>query len=170
MSHDVYEDQRHWMKVKKDMLEVYRRYRDTLYKAEDTDAVIEYEDKRMINRLESTASPCGPNLWFSTFTCPQIVADTYQRPVIVYCYVLTGKMKVHYESQIYFPLINMKLEDIDRPITLLLAFSHFYYIEFGRTPKGRMKTFIKPHLNVDHERLRKMYPTLCSSTDYSVLF
>jgi hypothetical protein len=102
------------------------------------------------------------------------VADTYERPVIVYYYLETflqnGEKRIYYESQIYFPLINMQLADSSNPITLLLAFNHFYYVEFSRSPKGRMKKFNKPNLNMDHARLRASYPRLCNSSDFSLLF
>jgi hypothetical protein len=176
VSFDVYQDQSKWKNVKADMLKTYLKYKDTLYKAVDTDVVVQYEEQKMINKLQSTKSPCLNDfqLWFSTFTCPQVVDDTYERPVIVYCYVenclKTGEKKINYESQVYCPLINMQITDSSNPITLLLAFSHFYYVEFGRTPKGRMKKFTKPVLNMDHRRLRDTYPNLCRPADYSVLF
>ncbi|KAI9008428.1 hypothetical protein CLU79DRAFT_776960 [Phycomyces nitens] len=44
------------------------RYKDTLYKAIGTDAVVQYEEERMINRLQSSKSPClgqtDLSLWF----------------------------------------------------------------------------------------------------------
>ncbi|KAI9008900.1 hypothetical protein CLU79DRAFT_723161 [Phycomyces nitens] len=115
------------------------------------------------------------SLWFSTFICPQIVADTYQRPVIIYTYSehsvrTTGKLNAYHESQVYWPLIHMELTSADNPITLLLSFSHFYYVEFQRTPTGQMKKFDKPTLNFDHVRIREAFPQTCNSVDYSVLF
>jgi hypothetical protein len=91
------------------------------------------------------------------------VADTYRRPVIEYVYIenyltSTGEKKVQYQSEIFFPLIEMEDNDADRPISLL-AFSHFYYVEFGRTPKGKMKVIKKkPTLNMDHDRIRRQFP------------
>ncbi|KAI9472436.1 MAG: hypothetical protein EXX96DRAFT_542532 [Benjaminiella poitrasii] len=176
VSFDVYQDQAKWTTVKADMLKTYLKYKDTLFKVVDTDVVVQFEEQRMIKRLQSTKSPCldDLHLWFSTFICPQLVADTYERPVIMYCYVenclKTGEKRINYESQWYVPLINMQLADSSKPITLLLAFSHFYYVEFSHTPKGRMKKFNKPVLNMDHQRLRNDYPNLCNPTDYSVLF
>lgn len=64
----------------------------------------------------------------------------------------------------------MELAASNNPITLLLAFSHFYYVEFHRTPKGRMKKFEAPIINVDHHRLRALYPNICHQSDFSVLF
>ncbi|KAI9004284.1 hypothetical protein CLU79DRAFT_841332 [Phycomyces nitens] len=179
VSFGVHKDQCKWMDVKGDMLKMYMRYKDTLYKAIGTDAVVQYEEERMINRLQSSKSPClgqtDLSLWFSTFICPQIVADTYQRPVIIYTYSehsvrTTGKLNAYHESQVYWPLIHMELTSADNPITLLLSFSHFYYVEFQRTPTGRMKKFDKPTLNFDHVRIREAFPQTCNSVDYSVLF
>lgn len=158
------------------MLKTYNQYKDTLYKAVGSDTVVQYEEQRMINRLQSTKSPClnDRDLWFTSYSCPQIVADTYRRPVIVYCYAeyysKNGTKNTHFESQVYFPLIDMQLSETNNPITLLLAFSHFYYVEFSRTPKGRMKKFSKPTLNMDHERLRKTFPNICNESDFSVFF
>lgn len=155
------------------MLKTFNLYKDTLYKAAlSSDAEIQFEEQRMIRRLQSTKSPClnDGDLWFTSYSCPQIVADTYERPVIVYCYLSLKDKNPIYESQIYFPLINMDLRDLNNPITLLLAFSHFYYVEFSRTPKGRIKKFNKPTLNMDHNRLRNTYLQICNAADYSVLF
>ncbi|KAI9005505.1 hypothetical protein CLU79DRAFT_723915 [Phycomyces nitens] len=179
VSFGIHKDQCKWMDVKGDMLKMYMRYKDTLYKAIGTDAVVQYEEERMINRLQSSKSPClgqtDLSLWFSTFICPQIVADTYQRPVIIYTYSehsvrTTSKLNVYHESQVYWPLIHMELTSADNPITLLLSFLHFYYVEFQRTPTGQMKKFDKPTLNFDHVRIREAFPQTCNSVDYSVLF
>lgn len=155
------------------MLKTFNLYKDTLHKAAlSSDAEIQFEEQRMIRRLQSTKSPClnDGDLWFTSYSCLQIVADTYERPVIVYCYLSLKDKNPIYESQIYFPLINMDLRDLNNPITLFLAFSHFYYVEFSRTPKGRIKKFNKPTLNTDHNRLRNTYPQICNAADYSVLF
>jgi hypothetical protein len=101
------------------MLEQYCTYRKSLYKDIGTKAVVKYQSQRMLERLQSTKSPCDPNLWFTTFTCPQIVADSYERPVIVYTYVVNankdGVKKENHEAQIFFPLLNMKLIDSHNP-------------------------------------------------------
>jgi hypothetical protein len=130
VSFDVYNDQTKWRTVKADMLILYNKYKNSLYKDVSLDqAVVQFEEKRMLRRLQSTRSPCldDQELWFTSFVCPQIVADTYQRPVIVYCYEKykveeTGVINPEYESQIYFPLIIMQTTDLHRPTTLLLAF------------------------------------------------
>lgn len=178
VSYDVYNDQCKWDQVKEDMLETYMKYKDTLYKVIGSDAVTQFEEERMVNRLLSRKSPClerdDQATWFSTFICPQVVADTYNRPVIVFSYIEnrsnTGKLINTYEACVYFPLINMELIAANNPISILAAQSHFYYIEFTRTPKGRMKKFPYPSINIDHHRLRNEYPTICSNTDYSVLY
>jgi hypothetical protein len=51
VSFDVYQDQRIWINAKADMLKTYLKYKDTLYKAVDTDVVVQHEERRMINRL-----------------------------------------------------------------------------------------------------------------------
>lgn len=88
---DVYKDKKKWVKVKQDMLQTYLKYKDTLYQAVGTDTVVKYEEQKMMAKLKSTLSPClgkdYEHMWFSTFTCPQVVADTYQRPVIVATYL-----------------------------------------------------------------------------------
>lgn len=177
VSFDVYQNQSKWINVKTDMLKTFLKCKDNLYKAVvSSDTIVQYEEQRMINRLQSTKSPCLNNqdLWFTSYSCPQIVADTYERPVIVYCYVenflKTGEKNILFESQVYFPLINMELTNLSQPITLLLAFSHFYYVEFARTPKGKLKKFTKPNINYDHQRLREEYKDICGPVDYSVLF
>lgn len=112
------------------MLNTYTKFKNTLYKDVSLDPVVALlEERRMFHRLQSTRSPCldDQELWFTSYSCPQIVADTYERPVIVYCYneykmKKTGAINPVYESQIYFPLINMQTSDSNRPITLLLAF------------------------------------------------
>ncbi|KAI8327632.1 hypothetical protein BC941DRAFT_519652 [Chlamydoabsidia padenii] len=174
VSFGVYQDQTKWPTVKDEMLATYLKYQHTLYKAVGTDSVIQFEHQKMLRRLETKVSPCDDrSLWFSTIVCPQIVADTYQRPVMLYCYVenylKTGAKKINYESQIYFPLVHMDLKNSNNPITLL-ASSHFYYVEFGRTPKGRMKKFNVPVTNMDNDRLRSSFPDICNSVDYSILF
>ncbi|KAI9252511.1 hypothetical protein EDC94DRAFT_275590 [Helicostylum pulchrum] len=158
------------------MFETYLKYCDTLYKPvmENT---VEYEKDKMIKRLNSKKSPClneeDPPLWFSTLSCPQVVADTYQRPVIILNYVgnmlKTGKIRINHEPQVFFPLIHMDLRNAEHPITILLAHNHFYYVEFKRTPTGRLKKFIKPVLNMDHERLFRSNPDICKE-NYSVLY
>lgn len=174
---EVYHDQSKWIKVKQDMLEIYLRYCNTLYKPVD-EAAIDSERAKMIRRLNSVKSPCLKEedypLWFSTFSCPQVVADAYQRPVILYTYVnyklkKTGEMKENDEAQVFFPLVNMEMANANKPIALLLSESHFYSVEFCRTPTGRMKKFDKPALNLDHHRLRQLYPEICVQ-DYSVLY
>lgn len=177
VSFDVYDDQTKWINVKRDMLETYLTYCDTLYKPAADEEVIELEKSKMIRRLNSTKSPClleeDHHLWFSTFSCPQVVADTYKRPVLLYSYVSnvlkTGEIRENHEAQVFFPLVHMDLANIDKPITLLLSINHFYYVKFCRTPTGRMKKFVKPALNMDHSRLLRMYPDICKE-DYSVLY
>lgn len=178
VSYDVYKDQTKWRNVKSDMLKTYIKFKNTLYtNVSFTEPIeIELSELRMLNRLQSTISPChDEHLWFSTFICPQIVADTYERPVIVYCYQIftiesTGKQNPIYESQIYYPLINMKSNDVHRPITLLLAFKHFYYVEVAHTPTGRLKKFDRPVLNMDHNRLREKYKSICNKENFALLF
>ncbi|KAI8069054.1 uncharacterized protein B0P05DRAFT_589370 [Gilbertella persicaria] len=76
--------------VKDDMLATYMKYKDTLYKAIVTsEASAKYEEQKTINRFQSKAFSClsSSELWFSTFTCPQIVAYVYEKPVLVYSYI-----------------------------------------------------------------------------------
>lgn len=96
--------------MKDDILIKYEKYKDSLYKAEGTTAIIEFEEKKMMNKLRSKKSPClgDSPLWLSTFTCPQVVADTYNRPVLLYMYnenivAKTNEVKKHYQSQAFFP-------------------------------------------------------------------
>ncbi|GAA5816263.1 hypothetical protein MFLAVUS_009789 [Mucor flavus] len=145
ISFNVYKDQSRWIKVKHDMFETYLKYCDTLYRPVEDNAV-EIQKAQMIKRLNSTKSPCfnggDQSIWFSTFSCPPVVADTYERP----------------------------LKNAEHPIALLLAHYHFYYVEFNRTPTGRLKTFFKPAPNMDHHQLRKSYPDICSKDDHSILY
>lgn len=149
---------------------------NTLYKAVGNSSTIEYEHQAMVTRLSFSIAPCLNNrsLWFTNFTCPQIVADTYHRPVLVYTYsefkLKTGETNKVYQPQAFIPLFELETKNRENPISLLLAKSHFYYVEFARTPKGRTKKFNKPPLNCDHERIGKAYPAKCSKDDLSCLF
>ncbi|KAI8064789.1 uncharacterized protein B0P05DRAFT_599031 [Gilbertella persicaria] len=53
---------------------------------------------------------------------------------------------------------------------LFCAFSHFYYVECSRTPKGKFRKLNIPILNMDHKRLRVSFPSLCISKDYLITF
>jgi hypothetical protein len=158
------------------MLRTYEQYQDNLYKpVATTQTLIDYEHTKMLKKLKSTMSPCTDvNLWFSTFTCPQIVADTYNRPVTVFTYreyyvEKERKMNAYKEAMSFFPLVEMNvIENINSPILLLLAHSHFYLVDLKRTPKGNLKRYETIPLNPDHHRIRKMYPKQCNSVDFSM--
>ncbi|KAI7868052.1 uncharacterized protein EV154DRAFT_582268 [Mucor mucedo] len=177
VSYNVYKTQSNWINVKEDMLNTYLKYKDSLYRAVGTEAVVNYEEQKMLTKLLTVESPCllpeDNMLWFSTFVCPQIVADTYERPVFLYGYteniLKTGEVRTIYESHVFIPLVHMELSARENPISLLLSSSHFYYVEFARTTKGRMKKFEKPVLNHDHKRLMNAHPDICK-TDYSIFF
>ncbi|KAG2200637.1 hypothetical protein INT47_007381 [Mucor saturninus] len=132
----------------------------------------------MVRRLNSSKSPClGEDqlLWFSTFSCPQVVVDTFERPVILFSHVKyllkdTGEPRVNREAQAFFPLVNMPFKNVDMPITLLYSSSHFYAVEFQCTPTGRLKKFDKPAIDMDHDRLRQPYPDICNKQDFAILF
>ncbi|KAI8979870.1 hypothetical protein BDB01DRAFT_797794 [Pilobolus umbonatus] len=141
--------------------EVYKD-EDTLYKGVGTEMENKVEVDIMMNRLDSFKSSCLGNndlpLWFSTFTCPQVVADTHQRPVILNCYLenfVNGEIRRFYESQVIFPLIEMEMSKTEYPISPLLSHSHFYSIEY--------------HSTINHTRIRRENPTLCAS-DFSILY
>ncbi|KAI8985364.1 hypothetical protein BDB01DRAFT_905340 [Pilobolus umbonatus] len=158
----VYQDQSCCYTVKAKMLEQYMMYRDTLYMADEIEEVANEQEQAVIKRLESAKLPCldDTSLWFSTFVCPQILADTYQRPVILYIYTKntirsTGELREIKEVEVYWSLIHMELDQSDHPIALLLASNHFYLIEYKSTPKGRMKKFQKPPVNIDHTIIRR---------------
>lgn len=114
------------------MFETYLKYCDTLYQSFEENAG-DLEKIKMIKRLNSTKSPCldweDHILWFSTFTCSQIVTDTYERPVILFSYVNymskdTVEMRETHEAQV-FPFEHMDLANTDKPITLLLSANYF---------------------------------------------
>jgi hypothetical protein len=90
VSFDVYKTQDNWIQVKEDMLATYMHEENynTLYKTVGDSSTIDFEHQAIIARLSSRISPCNINrsLWFTNFTSPQIIADTYHRPVIVYTY------------------------------------------------------------------------------------
>ena len=172
ISHDVYGDQTKWIQVKQDMLSTNKKHQDTLNQSIGAD--VSGSRERMLARSESTKSPCldlsERYLWFGTYDCPQIVADTYGRPVIMYSYTEniareTGKLTKHREAQIFFPLTvekdRLDLDIFQNPITLLYAFSHFRYVDFKRTPAGRLVKFGKPEINFDHVVLRDLFPSIC---------
>lgn len=78
---DVDQDQSKWIQVKKDMLDTYLKYKDSLYKAIYADVVIHYEEKKTVSRLQSTKSPClgecDLHLWFSCLVCMSPVCCGY---------------------------------------------------------------------------------------------
>ncbi|KAI8969525.1 hypothetical protein BDB01DRAFT_840179 [Pilobolus umbonatus] len=132
---EVYKDEDYWYKVKQKMKNTYLKYKDTLYKGVETEMENKVEEDIMMNKLDSFKSPCLGNddlpLWFSTFTCPQVVADTYQRPVILYCYLenfVNGEIRRFYESQVFFLLIEMEMFKTEYPISLLLSHTHIALI------------------------------------------
>ncbi|KAG2192493.1 hypothetical protein INT47_009692 [Mucor saturninus] len=137
VSSDVYKTQSNWINVKEDMLNIYLKYKDSLYKAVGKEAVI--------------------------------VADTYERSVFFFVcgytenVLKTGEVRTIYVSQVFIPLVHMESSARENPISLLLSSSHFYYVEFARTPKGRMKKFEKPVLNHDHKRLLNAHPDICKT-------
>lgn len=146
MSFDVYKTQDKWIQVKEDMLATYimhaDNYYNTLYKAVGNGRTVNFEYQTMVTRL----SPCNNNssLWFTNFTCcPQIVADTYHRPVIVYTYsefkLKSSEMNKVYQPQVFIPLLEMETKNRENPISLLLVKSHFYHVELARIPKRRAK-------------------------------
>ncbi|KAG2193120.1 hypothetical protein INT47_003111 [Mucor saturninus] len=162
---EVFNDQSKWIKVKHQMLETYLKYHDTYLKYHDTlykpvdEKVIELERIKMVKRLNSTKSP----------------SDTFERPVILFSYVKyplkeTREFRENRGAQVFFPLINMPLQNVDKPISLLYSSSHFYVVEFHRTPTGRIKKFEKPAVDMDHDRLRRSYPNICSEQDYAILY
>ena len=169
-------DQTKWREVKDQMLEQYEKHKKTLYKAVCTDEKIaEYKEEETLYMLKAKRSPCldDERMWLSSFSCTQVVADTYERPVMFYTYLNTktarGEVREQKGAELYWPLINMDLANSNNPITILLTHGHFYCVELGRTPKGRMKKFNVPELNLDHIRLRTTYPEICNESDYSVL-
>ncbi|KAI8992215.1 hypothetical protein BDB01DRAFT_777555 [Pilobolus umbonatus] len=164
----LYKDEDDWYKVKQKMKNTYLKYKDTLYKGVGTEMENKVEEDIMMNRLDSFKSPCLGNddlpLCFSTFTCPQTC--------YFYCYLenfVNGEIRRFYESQVFFPLIEMEMSKTEYPISLLLSHSHFYNIEYQRTPTGRLRKFTKPTINHDYARIRRDNPTLCS-TDFSILY
>lgn len=74
----IYGNQGQWTQVKTDMLEVFKKYHNNIYELYKPD-FNKYNDM-----LSSTEKPCT-NLehWFNVTLCPQIVSDTYKRPVVV---------------------------------------------------------------------------------------
>ncbi|KAI8983915.1 hypothetical protein BDB01DRAFT_850560 [Pilobolus umbonatus] len=119
---NVYQDQSCWYTVKAKMLDQNMIYKDTLYMADEIEEVTNKQEGAMIKRLESAKSPSldDTSLWFPTFVCPQVLADTYKRPVILYMYTeytikSTGEVREMKEVEVYWPLIHMDLDQPDHP-------------------------------------------------------
>lgn len=98
--------------------------------------IADYEHAKILGKLTSTITPSNDeNLWFSTFACPQVVADVYNRHVIVFIYrqyQVEKERRVNKcrETMSFFPLVEMNiLENSNNPILLLPAHSHFYLLE-----------------------------------------
>ncbi|KAI8978982.1 hypothetical protein BDB01DRAFT_852207 [Pilobolus umbonatus] len=132
---EVYKDEGDWYKVKQKMKRIYWQYKDILYKGVGTEMENKVEEDIMMNRLDSLKSPCLGNddlpLWFSTFTCPQVVADTYQRPVILYCYLenfVNGKIgrSMNLTSFLYWLKSKWLRRNIQSHFS---SHSHFYSIK-----------------------------------------
>ncbi|KAI9332626.1 hypothetical protein BD770DRAFT_403097 [Pilaira anomala] len=169
VSLSVYHHQENWINVKQDMLSTYQKYQDSLYKpVVSTQTMVDFEQTKMLKKLASTISPCyNSKLWFITFSCPQVVADTYNRPVVIFTY-----REFYLKDALSFlPLVEMNIiENINNPILLLLAHSHFYLIELKKTPKGKLKKYEQIPLNPNHQRIRETYPQQCNSVDFFIIW
>ncbi|KAI8997114.1 hypothetical protein BDB01DRAFT_830729 [Pilobolus umbonatus] len=116
VSFEIYKVQSRWQRVKEERLKIYIQYKDMLYRSTS------FKEEKLIRRQQSKVSPClhDTELWFSSFVCPQIDVDTYQRPIYSYCYTehqvnSTGDTNKIYESQIFMPLIHMDLPRLENP-------------------------------------------------------
>lgn len=169
VSFGLYRDQSKWPEVKQKMLEVYNQYQFSLHNAHHSTELLNQDTRnKIIEALQWTTSPCNnTDFWFSTFIYPQIVADTFKRPVILYTYTQNknqeGKLVKTHEAVSYYPLIEMDTKNLYHPIPLLYKYSHIYYVEIAHTPTGRLpKSFEMPTLNPDHDVLRNKHPTECA--------
>ncbi|CEG85030.1 hypothetical protein RMATCC62417_18765 [Rhizopus microsporus] len=71
-------DQSRWQEVKEQMLQTYKKYKNTLYanKVDDSDS---FEKD-----LSCNLSPCPVDYWLNTIDHPQIAADTFGRVIAVF--------------------------------------------------------------------------------------
>lgn len=52
-------------------------------------------------------------------------------------------------------------------ITLLNAFSHIYYVIFGRVLKDNLKKFTEPTINLEHSLIKNGSTVIFNAIDYS---
>jgi hypothetical protein len=164
----VYGTQAKWTQVKKEMLTVFKKYHDNLY------SLYKPNYQKYYGMLSSTEKPCT-NLdhWFNVTLCPQIVADTYKRPVVAYItasYINTHNQTIEQQAEdLYLPLCDFELENKDQPIILFLYSSHFYLVERSLTPNGKHKKIQYPQVNCLHKETVNQFPKDCT-IDYSLLY
>lgn len=168
VSLSVYGNQGQWTQVKKDMLAVYNKYRDTLY------TLYKPNHEQMYGMLTSTVKPCTIiRHWFDVTMCPQIVADTYKRPVVAYMLHAFHDKKnelIQQKAQdLYLPLCDLDFQKKDKPIILYLNSNHFYLVELGLTPGGKPKRITYPEISCLYHPIIQSFPQHCSQ-DYTIFY
>ncbi|KAG2211158.1 hypothetical protein INT47_006277 [Mucor saturninus] len=127
--------------------------------------------------LQSTRAPCldDLSLWFDCYGCPQIVADTFKRPVFLHAitpkvdkYDITwkdndGNIIYTKDSITFVPLLGLDLEIMNNPIQLLFANSRFYVIlpQIDNKTKKAFKVKKWPTLNFSHHKIFDAHRDIC---------
>ncbi|KAI8636325.1 hypothetical protein BD408DRAFT_438022, partial [Parasitella parasitica] len=167
----VYGDEERWVEVKQKLLATLRSYQH-VYTTYGLD-LEEFEKK-----LGDVKAPCMlPNeqyMWFDTFGCPQLVADTFSRPVVLLgssARSFPGKGTeldsqgnvVYNKSRMTFvPFFSLDPNVICDPIILFLTDDHFYLLELKASEKSKTKVFEHwPPVNPMHLTIMENHRDIC---------
>ena len=126
-----------WIQVKKMMLATFLKYANSIYDSYGLN------EAYITTKLQSTKALCldNLNLWFDCYGCPQIVADTFRRPVILHATTPKtdkydnlwrdddGNVIYTKDAITLVPFLGLDLEKMNEPIVLFFINSHFYMIE-----------------------------------------
>lgn len=173
----VFQQEDAWRQVKKTMLGLFMK-NTPLYQTYGVENVVEAE-----RILASTQSPCSAGFWYNTIECPQLTADAYGRPVVLFSTSLKVDKEGNYmvdelgetlytkSSQTFVPSSYLDPTYMFDPIVLLLSDSHFYLVELKTNP--RSKKHIKfsnwPSINPYHKYAMKRHSKECP-IDFSSSF
>ncbi|KAG2206101.1 hypothetical protein INT47_003750 [Mucor saturninus] len=129
----VFDNEIAWIQVKKMMLATFTKYANTIFNTYGLNEA--YTSKKS----QSTKAPCldDLSLWFDCYGCPQIVANTFNRLVILHAttpkvdkYDITwgendGNVMYIKSTITFVPLFGLDLETMNNLIQLLFDNSLF---------------------------------------------
>lgn len=177
VSLSVFGHQDGWAQVKKMLLNTLRSH-SSIYRTYGLD--LEAYDRK----LNCAISPClelsKQFMWYDTFGCPQLTADTFKRPVVLFS--SSPKVFANNETEVdsngsivynkhrvtFVPFFELDPQSISDPIVLFLTGSHFYLVE--RHVDVRKKKTIDfenwPKVNPLHKVIMREHGDICTS-DFS---